>query len=103
MARGVGGAYIHRLVCKATRLTNGIPHGSILSWVFHIGGSMKIIELASAIAKKEGHKSQARIGDIRELLGIIADMSYESPDPIRAIVQLGISRSKRRKKNAPKS
>lgn len=61
---------------------------------------MKIGQLASAIAKKEGHKSEARIGDIREILGILADMSYESPDPLQAIVQLGIARAKRRKKNA---
>ena len=61
---------------------------------------MKIVQLASAIAKKEGHKSQARIGDIREILSIVADMAYDDPDVIRAIVSLGITRSKRRKKNA---
>lgn len=62
---------------------------------------MKIGQLASAIAKEEGHKSQAKIHDIREILSILADMSYKSPDPIRAIVQLGIARAKRKKKNAP--
>lgn len=61
---------------------------------------MKIGELASLIAKKEGHKSEARIGDIREVLGILADMSYASQEPITAIVQLGIARAKRKKKNA---
>lgn len=61
---------------------------------------MKITEVASAIAKKEGHKSQARIGDIREILSILADMSYDSPLPIDAIIKLGILRSKRKKKNA---
>lgn len=67
---------------------------------------MKINELASAVAKIEGHKSQARIGDIREILSILADMSYKSPEPIQAIVQLGILRSKRKSKkpvnNSPK-
>lgn len=61
---------------------------------------MKIGELASAIAKKEGHRSQASIGDIREILSILADMSYDSAAPIQAIVQLGIARWKRRKQNA---
>jgi hypothetical protein len=57
---------------------------------------MKVHELASAIAKKEGHKSQSRIGDIREVIGIIADMSYQSAEPIQAIVQLGIARAKKK-------
>lgn len=59
---------------------------------------MKIHQLASAIAKKEGHKSESRIGDIREILSILSDMSYESNEPIQAIVQLGIARFKRKPK-----
>lgn len=60
---------------------------------------MQIGQLASQIAKREGHKSQARIGDIREILSILSDMSYQSPEPIQAIVKLGISRAKRKKKS----
>lgn len=59
---------------------------------------MKIAQLASEIAKREGHKSQSRIGDIRELLSILADMSYSSQEPLQALTQLGIARAKRRKK-----
>jgi hypothetical protein len=59
---------------------------------------MKINQLASIIALKEGHKSQTRISDIREILSILGDMSYETPDAIRAIVALGISRANKRKK-----
>ena len=33
--------------------------------------------LASAIARREGNKSQARIGDIREVLKIITDLIAE--------------------------
>lgn len=62
---------------------------------------MKVGELASLIAKKEGHKSQARIGDIREILSILSDMSYQSAEPIQAIIQLGIARAKRKKSAAP--
>lgn len=58
---------------------------------------MKIPELASQIAKIEGHKSQSRIGDIREMLSILADMSYKSGEPIQAIIQLGIARAKRKR------
>lgn len=58
---------------------------------------MKMSLIASKIAKIEGHKSQARIGDIREILSILADMSYESEEPLKAIIQLGISRAKKKK------
>lgn len=34
--------------------------------------------LASIIAKKEGKKSQVRIGDIREILSILSDMVFSS-------------------------
>lgn len=60
---------------------------------------MQIKEIASAIAKKEGHKSQARIGDIREILSILADMSYVSEEPLKAIIALGITRHKRKRKS----
>ena len=59
---------------------------------------MKINQLASIIAQKEGHKSQARICDIREILSILGDLSYETPDVVRAIVALGITRANKRKK-----
>lgn len=39
---------------------------------------MTLNKLASEIAKREGKKSQARIGDIREILGIITDIFVES-------------------------
>ena len=60
---------------------------------------MQVREIASAIAKKEGHKSEARIGDIREILSILADMSYESEEPLKALIALGISRAKRKRKS----
>lgn len=61
---------------------------------------MNIQQLASAIAKEEGHKSESIIGDIREILGILADMSYKSEEPLHLIKKLGVSRAKRKKKNA---
>lgn len=59
---------------------------------------MNTRELASKIAKIEGHKSQSRIGDIREVISILADLSYQSEEPIQAIIKLGIARAKRLKK-----
>lgn len=61
---------------------------------------MQITQLATKIAKAEGHKSQTRIGDIREIISILADMSYQSPEPIQAIVKLGIACAKRKKKSS---
>jgi hypothetical protein len=41
---------------------------------------MTLNKLASAIAKREGKRSQARIGDIREILKLIAVMSAEDTE-----------------------
>ena len=60
---------------------------------------MKPQELATLIAKKEGHKSQVRIGDIREIISLVADLMYSSPEAAACITQLGIARAKRKKKN----
>lgn len=38
---------------------------------------MTLNQLASAIAKREGKKSQARIGDIREILKIIVQLEAD--------------------------
>lgn len=39
---------------------------------------MTLNKLASLIAKREGKRSQARIGDIREILKIIVELNTES-------------------------
>jgi hypothetical protein len=41
------------------------------------GGNVSLNKLASIIAKIEGKKSQARIGDIREILRILVDIERE--------------------------
>lgn len=38
---------------------------------------MTLRKIASEICKREGKKSQARIGDVREILGILSDIVYE--------------------------
>ena len=54
--------------------------------------------LASEIAKREGKKSEARVGDIREILGILSDIVYETNfDTMLIILDNGVRRSKRRR------
>lgn len=45
-----------------------------------IGGNVTLQKLASLIAKKEGKRSEARIGDIREILKLIAVMAAEDTE-----------------------
>jgi hypothetical protein len=65
---------------------------------------MTLNKLASLVAKREGKRSQARIGDIREILGILCDIVIED-DGIVALTSLidnGIKRLKRKPKGKPK-
>lgn len=43
---------------------------------------MTLKELAAAIAAAEGKKNQVKIGDIREILRVIADLAVEDPEVI---------------------
>jgi hypothetical protein len=63
---------------------------------------MTLQKLASLIAKREGKRSQARIGDIREILKIIATLDAESvientdmDGPIACLVRYGDKITKR--------
>jgi hypothetical protein len=69
-----------------------------------------IRKLASAIAKIEGKKSQARIGDIREILAILGDLWFAEVEEHKwsidkeadaidsALYRSGASRAKRKGK-----
>jgi hypothetical protein len=59
---------------------------------------MKINKLASYIANSEGKKSQASIGDIREILSILSDVlvSRSSASTIRELHKNGRRRMARR-------
>ena len=61
---------------------------------------MTLNKLASQIAKREGKKSQARIGDIREILGIFADIMHEDEtcDVANSFHKIGVQRAKRKSK-----
>ena len=54
--------------------------------------------LASLIGKKEGKRSQARIGDIREILGILSDLFWEEYISSDILINNGERRARKRKK-----
>lgn len=61
---------------------------------------MKTIkELASEIAKREGKKTQARIGEIREILGILSDMVFADEWTADVLYNNGKKRMARKKKD----
>lgn len=66
---------------------------------------MKINDIAKEIARREGKKSQARMGDIKEILGILADIFFDDVmngdmEIYPIFLNLGLKRDK--KKNAKK-
>ena len=67
---------------------------------------MKTIrQIASQIANLEGKKSQARIGDIREILSILSDIIYQSATPLKipsssVCIALYLNGEKRAKKQS---
>jgi len=63
--------------------------------------------LASAVARREGKKSQARIGEVREILGIVSDLLIETMVvgeksvelPIAVVLyEAGVARKKKKAK-----
>lgn len=63
---------------------------------------MKINDIAKEIAKREGKKSQARIGDIREIISILTDMIYDDRSGEILILLLNLSVRRGKKRNAKK-
>lgn len=63
--------------------------------------------LASAIAKTEGKKSQARIGDIREILSVLSDLLVEERSGMESKIFTclyinGLKRAKKKAKSCKK-
>jgi hypothetical protein len=57
---------------------------------------MTLQKLASKLAIKEGKKSQARIGDIRELLKILVDLWIEDVE-VQEAIKLAVEKKANRK------
>ncbi len=59
---------------------------------------MTLKSLASEIAKREGKKSQAHIGDVREILGILSDIVFkDGPYLDKLLYMNGMRRAKKNK------
>jgi hypothetical protein len=51
-------------------------------------------DIASEIARREGKKKPARIGEVREVLGIVSDMVFEDPRIVSTLFSNGQRRAK---------
>lgn len=56
---------------------------------------MSLRDLVRKIAEREGRKSQAKIGDIREIIGILSDIVEEDPKVLDLIGRNGKRRAGR--------
>lgn len=56
---------------------------------------MKVSELVSKIAKLEGKKHQTKVGDVREIVGLVSDAAFNDSEVITALVANGKRRAKR--------
>lgn len=76
-----------------------------LNYHFNQGQVMKPLELAAQVTNIEGHKSQARMCDVYEILAIVVDLAYKDIAVSECMNKWGIQRAKRkkRKKNANQS
>ena len=55
-----------------------------------------ITELASLVARLEGKKSKVKIGDVREILRILSDLSFEDTTVLKLIYANGKRRGKKK-------
>ena len=55
---------------------------------------MTLNQVVSKIAKKEGKRSEVKIGDVREIISLLSDMVYEEPSIAGLILKNGQRRSK---------
>jgi len=53
-------------------------------------------EIATEIAKAEGKKTQARIGEVREILGLLSDMIYLDVVVVEILINNGKRRAKKK-------
>lgn len=57
---------------------------------------MNLRDLYKEIAKREGKKSQVKIGDIREIVAILADIFIKHPKTVSTLYKLGQRRAKKK-------
>lgn len=98
MGRVSFGTLFREFDVSKQRVKTSIKGSGIYPAPFFLESKMKLSEFASTIAQREGKKSQVSIGNIREIVGIVADLMYESPNLQDLLLKLGQRRAKRRKK-----
>lgn len=54
----------------------------------------KVQRIAARVCKLEGHRSQARIMDVVEVIGLLEDLRYHDPEVVLTLNQLGVYRNK---------
>lgn len=59
---------------------------------------MTVKEICTELARSEAGKRQAKIGDIRELVGIISDLMIADEDVVWVLLSNGKRRAKKAKK-----
>lgn len=57
---------------------------------------MTVKELVSKLAKLEGKRHQASVGDIRELVGLISDELFKDPSLAELLIKNGKKRPKKK-------
>lgn len=59
--------------------------------------ALNVTMIASMIARREGKTSEALVGDVREILGILSEMMASDPDVAKVLEANGRRRLKRAK------
>lgn len=57
---------------------------------------MTMKQLATEVAKREGHKSESRIGDIREVLAIVSEVLASNDVALTSLLANGKRRNKKK-------
>lgn len=58
---------------------------------------MTINQIAQELALKENGKSQAKMGDIKQIVSILSDMVVKDPSVIATLIANGLKRAKKKK------
>lgn len=59
---------------------------------------MKIAEIVKLLVQKEAGKSEVKIADVREIVGIISDLVYADAEAVSSLIANGKRRSKKKHK-----
>ena len=58
---------------------------------------MKIAEIVKHLVQKEAGKSEVKVADVREIVGIISDLVYSNAEALSSLIANGNRRSKKKR------